>query len=235
MTWMHNVLKRWLVLMLPAVLASLGLGYVFGACLRLVVSVAMLLVTVLFGHLLFKRVDARLAGRARANAPFAWAVWINDVKVGAIRDAEYAAIQCLALHDGSRAVAQLLNLGKVVTMIACGLLIGLSLGMVWSAIAMALLEPGAHAAVIRNLLNADPAAVAHAMRSLLQYGVLLAVVQLVGMAVMGFRFGFRNHYRAAIATMLRQHFNTPAEGDIRLERMPLQSGLSTSSFGFAHD
>jgi len=100
---------------------------------------------------------------------------------------------------------------------------------------MALLEPGAHAAVIRNLLNADPAAVAHAMRSLLQYGVLLAVVQLVGMAVMGSRFGFRNHYRAAIATMLRQYFNTPAEGDIRMERMPLQSGLSTSSFGFARD
>ena len=54
---------------------------------------------------------------------------------------------------------------------------------------------------------------------------------LVGMVMMGFRFAFRNHYRAAIATMLRQHFNTPADGEIRLERMRLRHGLPTSQFG----
>lgn len=235
MTWINNVLKRWAVLMLPAMLAALGLGYVFGVSLRLGVSVVVLFATVLTGHLLFNTIDARLARRATANAPFAWTVWINDVKVGTVTDAEYASIQCLALHDGSSAVAQLLNLGRVVMVVASRLLVGLTLGSIWSAIALALLEPDVHTAVMRNLHDADPAVVTHWMRTLVQYGVLFMVVQVLGMAVMGFRFGFRNYYRAAIATMLRQHFNTPAEGDIRLERMPLQSGLSTSSFGFAHD
>ena len=231
MTGIQNVLKRWVVLMLPAVLASLGFVYAFGASLRLAVAVTILLATVLLGHLLFKLVDTRLASRGRANAPFAWSVRINDVKVGVITDAEYAAIQCLALHDGSCAVAQLLNVGKVVVVGACWLLVGLTLGMAWSAIALALLEPGAHTAVIRNLLNADPDAVTSWMRSLLPYGAMFMVLQVVGMAWMGFRFGFRNHYRAAVATMLRQHFNTPADGEIRLERMSLRHGLPTSQFG----
>jgi hypothetical protein len=231
MTWVHNVFKRWLVLMLPAVIASLGLGYLFGASLRLAVSVAALFAGVLLGHFLFKLVDARLARRVRVNAPFAWSVWINDVKVGVISDAEYAAIQCLALHDGSSAVAQLLNVGKVAMVVASRLLVGLTLGMVWSAFALALLEPEAHTVVIRNLLNADPANVTQAMRTLLQYGWLFMVVQAVAIAAMGFRFGFRNHYRAAITTMLRQHFNTPADGDIRLERMSVRRGSQTSQFG----
>ncbi|KJJ97324.1 hypothetical protein [Burkholderiaceae bacterium 26] len=235
MTWMHNVLKRWAVLMLPAVIASLGLGYVFGASLRLAVSVAALLVSVLLGHLLFKLVDTSLSRRARANAPFAWEVWINDVKVGTVTDAEYAAIQCLALHDGSSAVAQLLNLGRVAMVIVSRLFVGLTLGIAWSAIALALLEPEAHIAMIRALSNADPAALTHWTRTLVQYGALFMVVQICAMAVMGVRFGFRNHYRAAIATMLRQHFNTPADGDIRLVRMSLRSGLPTPQFGYAHD
>jgi len=231
MNWVHNLLKRWAVLILPAVIASLGLGYAFGASLRLAVSVESFLAGVLLGHLLFKLIDARLSRRARTDAPFVWSVSINDVKVGAVTDAEYAAIQCLALHDGSNAVAQLLNVGKVATVIASLLLVGLTLGTVWSAFALALLEPEAHTAVVRNLLSADPANVTHAMRTLLRYCGLFLVVQVVGMAVMGHRFGFRNHYRAAIATMLRQHFNTPADGEIRLERMSLQHGLPTSQFG----
>ncbi|MFV8598496.1 hypothetical protein [Ralstonia pseudosolanacearum] len=223
MTWINNVLKRWAVLVLPAMLASLGLGYVFGLSLRLGVSVVVLFATVLTGHLLFNTIDARLARRASANAPFAWMVWINDVKVGIVTDAEYASIQCLALHDGSSAVAQLLNLGRVAMVMVSRLVVGLTLGIIWSAIALALLEPDVHITVIRNLHDADPAAVTHWVRTLAQYGALFMVVQLPAMALMGHRFGFRNHYRAAIATMLRQHFNTPAEGDIRLERMPLRT------------
>lgn len=235
MAWVSNVLKRWAVLLLPAMLTSLGLGYVFGVSLRLAVSVAALFATVLIGHLVFRMADARLARRAQANAPFAWDVWINDVKVGTVTDAEYAAIQCLALHDGSSAVAQLLNLGRVAMVIASRLLVGLTLGMAWSVIALVLLEPDAHIAMIRTLSNADPGALTHWTRTLVQYGALFMVVQVCGMAAMGVRFGFRNHYRAAIATMLRQHFNTPADGDIRLVRMSLRSGLPTPQFGYAHD
>lgn len=235
MTWTRNVLKRWAVLIVPATVASVGFGYLFGVSLRTAVCVLVLLWLVRMVSFYFNALDASLARRACANAPVGWGVWINDVRIGTISDAEYASIQCLALHDGGNAMAQLLNLGRVTMITASRLLVGLGLGIVWSAIALAWLAPDLHTAVIRNLHDADPAAVTRWVRTLVQYGALFMLVQLPVMALMGYRFGFRNHYRAAIATMLRQHFNTPAEGDIRLERMPLQSGLSTSSFGFAHD
>lgn len=227
MTWINNVLKRWAVLMLPAMLVSVALGCIFGASLRQGVSVVVFFATVLTGNLLFNRVDARLAWRAKANAPFAWAVWINDVKVGTVTDAEYAAIQCLALHDG--------NLVRVVAVVLVFMLVAGPLGVLWSDIALAVMAPISHTDVVRNLQHADPAAVTGLVRTLVQYGGPFLMLFVVGVASMGYRFGFRNHYSAAIAKMLRQHFNTPADGDIRLVRMSLQHGLPTPHFGYAHD
>ncbi len=235
MTKMKNALKRWAAIAPVAALAALGLVYVFGAFSGLRTFLVALIAAGLAVNCLFNLLDAQLARRIKADAPATWHVWMNDVKIGTISDADYATIQCLALHDLGNAVAQFLNVGRIAMVVAISLFLGVPVAATWSAIVWAAVNPDTLADVLRMAINADFAEMTQWVWANVPLFVLTTVVTAAGMVWMGERFGFRNHYSAAIVRMLRQHFNTPADGDIRMERINLRQGLPAPHVGFAND
>ncbi|MCK4140083.1 hypothetical protein HFK85_22340 [Ralstonia pseudosolanacearum] len=232
---MKHAMQRWAAIAPVAALAAMGLVYVFNSPSGLGMFLLALVAAGLAVNCLFNLIDSRLARRAKANAPVTWVVWMNDVKIGTVTDAEYASIQCLALHDIGNAIAQLLNVGRVVMVLAKDLFYGIPLGVTWSVIVWTAIEPDVLIIVVRWFLKADSAEVVQWVRAVAPYVLLVTAVLAAAMAGMGYRFGFRNCYSAAIVKMLRQHFNTPADGDILMERINLQHGLPAPQFGYAND
>ena len=89
----------------------------------------------------------------------------------------------------------------------------------WAAVALAIFSPESYTETVREFQKADPAAITSAARSLLQLTLTVMFLAVGGMVMMGYRFGFRNHYSEAVNRMLRQQCNTPADGDVHLWRM----------------
>lgn len=48
----------------------------------------------------------------------------------------------------------------------------------------------------------------------------MVLILVSGMVVMGHRFGFKDRYSEVVNRMLRQHCNTPAEGDVQVYEVP---------------
>ncbi|MHA6823906.1 hypothetical protein ACQUKI_20580 [Ralstonia pseudosolanacearum] len=232
---MKNAMKRWAAIAPVAALVAMGLVYVFSSPSRLGTFLLALVAAGLAVNCLFNLADARLARRVKADAPVTWIVSMNGVKIGTVTDAEYASIQCLALHDIGNAVAQLLNVGRVVMALAKAMFIGVPLGVTWSVIVWTAIEPDVLASAVRGFLMADSAEVMQWVRTVAPYALLVSAILAAVMSCMGYRFGFRNCYSAAIVRMLRQHFRTPADGDLLMERTNLQHGLPAPQFGYAND
>ena len=164
------------------------------------------------------RYNAGLTKRMEVDAPIIWEVWINDVQVGSVTDAQYAAMQRHAARDGRNAVAQFFNIAKMALVVADKLLVAVPLMCFWTAIGLAAFSPESFMEIARELQNAGPAAITSAVRSFMQEGAMVLAITVMMMVAMGFRFGFKNFYATAVNRMLRQHRNTPAEGDVRLSR-----------------
>ncbi|MVF24171.1 hypothetical protein EVC37_21540 [Methylocaldum sp. BRCS4] len=178
--------------------------------------------------------SAAYARRIAAGNTLTWDVLMNGVKIGTVTDAQYAAMQRSAFRDYRNAVAQLLNFGHMV-LVALGKLVIVVPGLAfWMAAGTALSPPESSVEIVREVHKADPATIASAMRSLLDAAVAVSVIVIPMTAIMGFRFGFRNYYSAAVARMLRMHCGTPAEGDIHLYRMVLGAELPNQSACFGH-
>jgi hypothetical protein len=64
-------------------------------------------------HVLAGRYDDTLSRRIAATTSQRWDVVLNDVRLGTVTDAEYAAILQRVFRDGRVAGAQLLNLSHV--------------------------------------------------------------------------------------------------------------------------
>lgn len=217
------------VAIVAALAFSLVLGF-FSSWPNLLITVGMTVVfSIVLGGLIDKH-DANLTkrmeavtpnswareGRAAGMQPSDWEVWMNDVLIGTVTDSEYAAMQRHAARDIRNAIAQLLNIGRVALVILDKVLVAVPLFIFWAAIAFAVFSPDSLTETVREFLSAGPTAIAGAIQSFLQVGLSIAVLTFLFMPVLGFRFGFKNVYEAAVNQMLRQHCKTPVDGDIRL-------------------
>lgn len=185
-----------------------GLLWVLG--LTVAISIA--------GRFLMARLDASYGKRIILGGATRWDVWVNDVKVGTVSDAQYAAMQRCAMHDGRTAVAQLLNIGRVGLVVLDKFFVAVPLMVFWGAIALAGLAPETYTAVVQELLAPDAESLTRALRASAQVIVLMTVFVVCGMSVAGYRFGFRDCYAAEVARMLRRECATPADGEVRLSR-----------------
>ena len=201
-----------------AVVLTLILGAYTGGWPGLLLTVVLMAVFRISIGALVDKYEAGLTKRMEADAPVTWDLWINDVQVGSVTDAQYAAMQRHAARDGRNAVAQLFNVGQMALVVADNLLVAVPLMCFWTAIGMAAFSPDAFLEVAQQLQNAGPAAITSAVQSFMQVGVLVLAITVGMMVAMGFRFGFKNFYAAAVNRMLRRHCNTPVEGDVRLSR-----------------
>ncbi|MGT2460233.1 hypothetical protein ACU4GI_46975 (plasmid) [Cupriavidus basilensis] len=214
--------QRWGVSIIVAITVALlsqlafytqtdGTGLAIVAGLTLLISVGF--------KFLVERYDAGLTQRMLAREPIYWEVWINGVSVGLVSDTQYAAMQQHAYRDGRNALAQVANIGRVALAIAGNLVIVVPLLAFWAAVALAILAPESFASAALQVRIGESGAVATAVGPLLRATFGIAIATLFGIALFGHRFGFKNCFAAAVGRMLRRHCNTPAEGDIRLERI----------------
>lgn len=201
-----------------AVVLTLILGAYTGGWPGLLLTVVLMAVFKISIGALVDRYEAGLIKRMEADAPISWYLWINDVQVGTVTDAQYAAMQRHAARDGRNAIAQFFNIAQMALVIADKLLVAVPLMCFWTAIALAAFSPDSFMEIAKEFQNAGPAAITSAVRSVMQQGVLLLAITVGMMVAMGFRFGFKNFYAAAVNRMLRQHCNTPVEGEVRLSR-----------------
>lgn len=145
-------------------------------------------------------------------------VRLNGITIGSLSDAEYAAMQQEALHDGRNALAQLLNIGRVLFTVVDRLIVVVPVLVFWGVLAFAAFAPYSPAEMLLEFQQADAATIKRTLGQLLQIGATLVLVTMMMMPVLGFRFGFKNCYSAAVDQMLRYHFKTPADGDFRVTR-----------------
>lgn len=160
--------------------------------------------------------EERLNARVKADQPVMWHVCMNDVEVGKVSDSEYAALLLLAFRDGHLALAQFFNLGRMALVLLEKLLVAVPLQVIWGAVALAIFSPESITEIVREFQKADPASITSSAHTLLQLWLTIMFLTICGMAMMGYRFGFRNYYSEAVNRMLRRHCNTPTDGDVQL-------------------
>ena len=212
--------KSWPAGVAGAVVVSLILGLFTGMAWPSLIVSAMLAGIAAFGSIFFlARHDARLTARFKDDAPFAWDVWMNGIKIGLITYAQYAAIQRYAFGDGRLVIAQALNLGRVALNIAGKVFVGVPLLMFWLLVVASIATPEAITEFAQAWRTANLADLTDSLRGLFHLVAMVSVMTVGVMCAIGYRFGFRNHYGEAVARMIRQQCNTPTEGEIHLSKV----------------
>lgn len=219
MSFIKVMPKIWLIGVTGAGAVSLALSYVMdvewpGLAISLTTSMAGATVALFF----VGRYEAGLTARVQGDVQYVWDVWMNDIKIGTLTDAQYAAMQREAMGDPRLILAQLFNLGHVLLNVAgrvCAMVPMLTIGM---AAVAAFVVPDSLAEFAQTWRTVEPAALIAGLQNLFEMVALVSVVWVAFKAVSGHRFGFCNQYAKSVARMIRQQCNTPTEGDIHLTR-----------------
>lgn len=153
-----------------------------------------------------------------------WDVYINNIRMGTVTDAQYASMQQRAYFDPKNGVAQLLNLAHVLQTFILKLAVAIPLGIFWMMVFSLVISPETWVETMQQLQTADTATLTSTAKSLHELGATITVLATLTAGIMmalGVKFGFRNVYADAVGIMLRQHFKVHAEGEITLCR-PIQ-------------
>jgi hypothetical protein len=205
--------------------AMCGLPQNGWCCLAVILGLA-----VVFGgglHVVAHHYDDKLNRRIAQATSQRWVVVLNDVKLGTVSDAEYAAMQQRVLRDGRVAGEQFLNLCHVALRIVSRLFVLVPFVLFWTAVVFYLTSPDTVASVILAAQKADVTMIASAARMLFQWVSVFASSALVVMAASGLDIGVRDCYSIAVHRELRRHFKTPALGEMRLTQEPGDCGCTS--------
>ncbi len=183
------------------------------------------LLTVVIGgglHVLAGRYDARLTKRISTPSGEQWDVVLNDIKLGTVTDAEYAAIQRRVFRDGRAAGAQILNLLHVVLQ-AFGRIVNLMPFVAfWAIVGLFIVSPDQAFTVMQAAEKADAKSLSLGVYAALS--ILFSLSASVMLLLTGIcrGFGFRDCYDEGINREIRRHFKAAATGDVRLVRQICQ-------------
>lgn len=225
---MKAILKKNAVPFGIAVAASVSLNLlttdysqrgVLSLLLSLAVSAVVSALLLFAVRFLADRQAERYKRRIQANKAVTWTVRLNNVSIGSLSDAEYAEEQLEVFQDARPFLAQLANIVHVVLTFASKLLVAVPLVLFWLLFGAALLSPEGFTSTLQELIAAGPAQLQAAARPLLFTVTTLAIMSFGLMMALGVRFGFKNHYAAALADRLRERFNTPAHGELYVTGM----------------
>jgi len=173
---------------------------------------------------LARRYDEKLTRRIASATSQRWDVVLNDVQLGTVTDAEYAAIQLRVFRDGRVAGEQFLNVGHVALRLIGRLFVLIPFLLFWTALAMYLTAPDSVVSVLLEVQKADAAMIAKAAGMLFQWVCVFASSALVIMAASGIDVGVRDCFSAGVHRELRRRFKTPAIGELRLTLQPSDCG-----------
>jgi hypothetical protein len=161
-----------------------------------------------------RHLDALDRRMAAVDGPV-WDVELNQVKVGTISDAEYAAIRRKCFTDPRLYVAQVMNALRVILNAFDYFYRAIPLGLFWVIAALAGFSPDTIATVLAELHKAGPDVIQGVARVLV---VLMFMVVAMHWVLGLSRFGFIDSFDEATGTALRKHCKVAAEGSIVLVR-----------------
>lgn len=167
---------------------------------------------------LWRRFITQLTDRANRDAHKTWAVRLNDIEVGTMSDAEYAAL-CLRTYQDKRVfVAQAFNLVKGVSGLMNQFFIAIPVFAFWLLMLLIFVEPETFVTALAELQKqgAPMTAILHAKQLLYVSAVLWLFGFLIWLGLAGKTFGFVDCFEVAINKALRMHFKTEAEGNFNL-------------------
>lgn len=198
---------------LAACMAGVGLGHVAGGAVGFVVA----FVTAV-GR---QRQRAALQSRIDKPALLHWDVVVNNVRVGALSDAQYAGLEKAVLDDWRLYGAQAVNLAKVVVRTAEMLIFAVPVTLFWLGLAVAIFDPKDAAVIVQGLRTASPAeivaAVAHwAPTWLVSAAVLMSMFALLASP----RLGYENKFNAELGEAVRRRLRVAAVGRLMLVPVP---------------
>lgn len=167
-----------------------------------------------------RRYIGTLESRIAANTGPTRDVAVNQVKVGTITDADYAAIRLRVFSDARPYYSQALNIFRVAFKSLDYCYRAIPLALFWMAVALAVIAPDTFGETVSAFQNANATEVKQALGvagSLLAF--TMAMVVMVHWALGLSRFGFVNCFEEAVGTAVRQHCAVAADGSIVLSRL----------------
>lgn len=160
-----------------------------------------------------------------------WLVTMNGVQIGVLSDAQYATIQKSVFNNGRIALLQCANFGRMALMFLGRLFSGVPILLFWFALISFYISPdsvvgffkafqtGSSSGFVEALEVGFSSDISNIISGAISLTTCTLVVSYVISMLLGGRVGFVNKYDEEINKMLRVHFNTPAEGDIKLHLM----------------
>jgi hypothetical protein len=218
---MKHMIERYGLVVVIAGLATLMITLVSGIHygpqgLLLPLSVGMAL-TISISWLV-RWYPTNLTKRIEADAPIRWSIWMDDVEVGSVTDAQYAEMQLQAIRDRRNAAAQLRNLDRVAIFVSDRLILAVPVLLFYGSLTLALYSPDFFMAIVSELQNGDTASNLSFARFLLLFTVMLSLACFVTMSLFGYRFGFTNCYSLAVNESLRDLLNIPQDCEFHVSR-----------------
>lgn len=173
-----------------------------------------------------RRYLASLAARMDAQSSPTWDVEVNQVKVGTITDAEYAAIRHCVFSDQRVYYAQAMNVFRVALNAFNYCYQAIPLGVFWVAAVLAIFTPNTLTEMVTAIQQATPSEL---KQTASMAGNLIALTMLLVVGIhwaFGIsRFGFVNRFGEAVATVVRQKLSVAAEGAMVLTRWTSEGPL----------
>jgi len=146
----------------------------------------------------------------------------NGIKIGTIRDSEFAEIKLRVFNHPYTYLAQFNNLCKVILRICTSAIFALPVGVFWFIVAIAIFSPENFNDMLTQLQS--PSMISKLFK---EYFTFYIVMCLMLKVMLGIRFGLRNQFKFRIGEMVRLHCASAVKGDIVLRQPVNASQMST--------
>lgn len=186
------------------------------------IAITYLMLAMLSSH------EAGLSSRIEAGNSVPWSVDVNGVIVGTIADSDYAAIQRSVWLDVRTYLAQLLNLGHVLSRIANTWFVAIPLGVFWFGLLCFFFAPNTFVSILAELQQVTPAQIASGSHRLLELLVISSIMLIAVSVLTGRSFGFSNCFDQAVNKAVRAAIGCAAEGDVSLHRYAGETAIVSS-------
>ncbi|QSB03786.1 hypothetical protein JWZ98_23030 (plasmid) [Methylomonas sp. EFPC1] len=150
-----------------------------------------------------------------------WDVYINNIRMGTVTDAQYASMQQRVYIDPKNSMAQIVNIVYGLYTMVYKIVVIVPLTLFWLTVISLIYSPETWVEIIQLLQSADTTTLTINIKAAHDLVSILAILVTLSAGIMmalGVKFGFRNIYADAVGVLLRQHFKVPADGEIRLCR-----------------
>lgn len=162
--------------------------------------------------------DRRLKARVAQPRPIVWKVTVNGISVGTMADRHYAAIQRSVLRNSGVAVEQLVSSSKWSAALAVKMLLIWPLVLFWLLALLAMAFPNEAVPMLQEL-SAEWHARAWGSATLTNIVGITGAISIF-LAYLSMPPRVRSRYKQATDVLLRLHFNTAADGDVQVHRLP---------------